>query len=65
MSNKREIEPSLDYFELRRRHEEYKNSQRQKDGPEASDAAEAPEAAGNTADAPVEPARPVRPMRWT
>ena len=58
MSNKREIEPSLDYFELRRRHEEYKNSQRQKDGPEASDAAEAPEAAGNTADAPVEPARP-------
>ena len=38
MSNKREIEPSLDYFELRRRHEEYKNSQRQKDAPEASSA---------------------------
>ena len=27
MSNKRDIEPSLDFFELRRRHEEYKNSQ--------------------------------------
>ena len=26
MSNRRDIEPSLDYFELRRRHEEYKNS---------------------------------------
>jgi hypothetical protein len=38
MSNKREIEPSLDYFELRRRHEEYKNSQRQKDAPEAPSA---------------------------
>ena len=34
MSNRREIEPSLDYFELRRRHEEYKNSQKPKDGAE-------------------------------
>ena len=49
MSNKREIEPSLDYFELRRRHEEYKNNQKQKEAPEA------PESAG---EAPVENARP-------
>ena len=39
MSNKRDIEPSLDFFELRRRHEEYKNSQRK-----AQAAAESPEA---------------------
>ena len=32
MSNRRDIEPSLDYFELKRRHEEYKNSQRQTTG---------------------------------
>ena len=29
MSNKRDMEPSLDFYELRRRHEEFKNSQRQ------------------------------------
>jgi hypothetical protein len=41
MSNRREIEPSLDYFELRRRHEEYKNSQKPKNGVEP-EPAEAP-----------------------
>ena len=39
MSNKREIEPSLDYFELRRRHEEYKSNQRQKDAPGTQESA--------------------------
>ena len=49
MSNKREIEPSLDFYELRRRHEEYKNSQKQKAQPEAaenSDATVGPEVPG-------------------
>ena len=36
MNNNWENEPSLDYFELRRRHEEYKNSQRKaKEQPDA------------------------------
>ena len=29
MSNRQDNNPSLDYFELRRRHEEYKNRERQ------------------------------------
>ena len=32
MSNRRDMEPTLDFYELRRRHEEYKNSQRQARG---------------------------------
>lgn len=40
MSWKRDDSPSLDYFELRRRHEEYKNSQRQA---EAADRASRPD----------------------
>ena len=73
MSNKRDMEPSLDYFELRRRHEEFKNSQRQtapKAQPEASEAPKPVKAAAKPekAEAPAvvekpaaAPARPVRP----
>ena len=56
MSNKREIEPSLDYFELRRRHEEYKNSQRQKDEPGQETAAQGEFDRQEAASAPAEPA---------
>ncbi len=43
MSNNWENEPSLDYFELRRRHEEYKNSQRKaQEQPEAEAPADEP-----------------------
>ena len=59
MSNKRDIEPSLDYFELRRRHEEYKNSQRQVKPQPAAEAAEDAEATQSSPEAlPVETARP-------
>ena len=54
MSNNWDNEPSLDYYELRRRHEEYKNSLRQvKEKPDAGD--DAP-AAGE-----AEPVAEVRP----
>ena len=58
MSNRRDIEPSLDYFELRRKHEEYKNSQRQKSAPEV-EAAPVAEVAPKAAPEPVtEPVGP-------
>ena len=54
MSNKRDMEPSLDFFELRRRHEEYKNSQRQaKAAAEADAAADAKPSMMEKADAPA------------
>ena len=66
MSNKRDMEPSLDFYELRRRHEEFKNSQRQaKAQPKEAEPVEAEavvdeapvtEQAPSYADAPVEAA---------
>ncbi len=59
MSKNRDTEPALDYFELRRRHEEYKNSLRQaKAKAEAgeADAADAVKSAEDQAEAAVEAA---------
>ena len=56
MSKNRDMEPSLDYFELRRRHEEYKNSQRKAKAKPAADAQPA---------ADVQPTADVQPLEDT
>ena len=62
MSNLKDNSPSLDYFELRRRHEEYKNSTKQAQQREVKAAkapeAEAPRAAGPVREAPAPKSAP-------
>ena len=65
MSNKWENEPSLDYFELRRRHEEYKNSQRLAKEPSQPEAEPAHAGSDDAVDAPQEIAEDVREVSET
>ena len=68
MSNIRDNEPSLDYFELRRRHEEYKNNQARakaaaEQQPLAEDAVEPENGSAPREQAPVTPAQDAAPAQ--